>query len=220
MKQGGILKKRNGFSLRSIDAIRNIIAWSEHGGPTGGGFYNFAIDICEDMARESGKSIHIVAGIVAALSPQTAWDDNILAAKLVLQGKTPKMQTKARINKALLIRDSVGLSPNCVAKILNGPKTTSFFWNILGDEYAVTVDSHAVTCAICPPKELKRDIGNFWPSLGAPPKARQYKFLANCYRDAAKKLKTTPSELQARTWAAIRKAKGRHEHQIETVSPF
>ena len=220
MKRTDILKKRNGLTLRKKDAINNILAWAKISSPQGSGFYSFALELCQGMAADSGYPLHVVAGIVAALSPQTAWDDNILAAKLVLQGKTPKMQTKARIDKALLIRDSVGLSPNCVAKILNGPKITSFFWNILGDEYSVTVDSHAVTCSVCPPEHLKRDSDNSWPSLGAPPRARQYKFLAGCYRSAAKKLGTTPSELQARTWAAIRKAKGRHEHQIETVSPF
>ena len=220
MRKGNILRKRNGLTLHRHKAVSNILAWAQVSDGTGAGFYPAALDICEKMADETGTPVHIVAGIVAALSPQTAWDENIISARELLSGKRPKMQTGARIAKAEAIWDGVSLSAQDVARILNGPKITAFYWNILGDEDAVTVDSHAVTVALCRPHELKRDSGNFWPSLGAPPVAAQYRFLAGCYATAAKKIGCTPSELQARTWATIRTYKGHSSHEIEVSAPF
>ena len=214
------LKKRNGLTLHRRTAVSNILAWAAIADGTGSGFYPFAGEICQRIAQETGKPMHVVAGVIAALSPQTAWDDNIRAATELISGKRPKMQTEARINKAKEIRDGIDICPQKVARILNGPKITAFYWNILGDEDAVTVDSHAVTVALCPPDKLKRDSGNFWPSLGAPPVKAQYRFLSGCYAHAAKKVGLSPSELQARTWAAIRRAKGHGAHDVETVAPF
>lgn len=80
-------------------------------------------------------------GVIAALSPMTAWPLNVRRAREVFATGTT---AGLRNNVAKAERIFNGESP---LDVLSGPKVTSFFHNIMGDGMAVTVDRHAIDVA-------------------------------------------------------------------------
>ena len=81
------------------------------------------------------------AGIIAVLSPMTAWPLNVRRAREVYAtGTTTGLRGSVRKAERIF----AGESPD---DVVTGPKVTSFFHNILGDDAPVTVDRHAIDCA-------------------------------------------------------------------------
>lgn len=209
------LRLRSGVTLTKATAIRNVMKWAQHGSAKGCGFYIAAYNICEDMAARHSVPVHVVAGVIAALSPQTPWDSNIKLAESYFAGRQLKGIPAIRIYKC---NEILSAGVERVADILNGPKTVAFYWNILGDSERVTIDTHATySCFFGPEIEVRH--GEFLtPFKSGNPKAAQYRFLESVYKVAARKTGLEPSTLQARVWAAVRDRKGRNEHKVEV--PF
>lgn len=81
------------------------------------------------------------AGVIAVMSPMTSWPQNVAKARDIFNGGQA-WGLKNTVSKALAIFN--GGDPYT---IVSGPKVTSFFHNILGDDAPVTIDRHAIDCA-------------------------------------------------------------------------
>lgn len=134
---------------------------------------------------------HRGAGILAALSPQVSWPENVRAAHAVLRGEDPPCLPLS-VDRARAILQ--GASPEAT---LGGRKVRSFYRNIHRPDIggAVTVDRHAVAIATG-----VRDITD--RRLERP---GVYVAIAGAYRTAARRTALLPHELQAVTWLTHRR---------------
>jgi hypothetical protein len=138
--------------------------------------------------------IKMVAGVIAALSPNLSWDRNkILAQQAVdtglVSGALPLSCQRA--NEIMAGNDPLD--------VLGGNKTRSFYSNIAfpyGDK-DVTIDRHSLAIAlgrkVTDSEQKKLSSKNF------------YSTVISAYHDAAEELGILPSELQATTWCSWRR---------------
>ena len=137
----------------------------------------------------SGGDVIKGAGVLAALSANKSWTENLKIAKRAFAVGSASGHTKVQLRKAQAILD--GAEPLSV--LGNGQKTRNFYANIVDpdDPYAVCIDRHAHDVAV------GVVYGNDDRGLSA--KGR-YEVLADAYREAARRLNTLPSTVQAVTW--------------------
>jgi len=98
-------------------------------------WYADAREHLQAMAASQKTSLKVTAGIVAALSPRVNWQTNIWNALALLKGRRVRGLTR-NIEKAKSIKKT-----GIVLKYLQGPKVTTFFFNLLGNEQEVTLDT-------------------------------------------------------------------------------
>jgi len=149
------------------------------------------------------EKIVVGAGILSALSPQTNWGQNKeMAYHFAESLDKPNWCTDINYNKAVNIvaTSHEGVTEERVAKILNGKKTTAFFYNIVnpyGENNLPTIDRHAISIYLgrrCTYRELVRGLDG-----------TANKTISNAYIRASKILETTPQLTQAVTWVQWRK---------------
>ena len=160
------------------------------------------------------------AGVLAALSPQTRWGNNIRQAhelvgmhahevealkrgdRTPLVGKVLNRAPTDRILRAVTIHE--GEDPKNVLPMKI--KTGNFYQNIHdpSDTHAVTVDVHAHDVAVG--RKLQQDTNRGLSAVG------RYNRLADVYRGAASRLGVErPHEIQATTWESWRdRVGGKH----------
>jgi len=158
-----------------------------------------------NLAKRHGVTHRQTCGIIAALSPQITWENNLKLAEQFLRtkGRTASLQSKANIRKARRILK--GENP---AEVLRGSsphrgqKTRNFFHCILEPNASapVCLDRHAWALVN----------GERWSTE----KQRQtlervgvYAATAETFRQVAQTLELIPSQLQAITWVAWRSIK-------------
>ena len=112
------------FSMRTTAENNDGIQW-----------YSTAREYLEVIAKNRKTSLKVVAGMVAALSPRVNWKTNLYSANNMLKGKKIRGLSK-NIEKAEAIKKT-----GIVLKYLKGPKVTSFFLNLIGNESEVTIDT-------------------------------------------------------------------------------
>lgn len=102
-------------------------------------WYVDAFSIATDLASDYATTPAIAAGVLAVLSPQLSWAQNVEAARQHFeQGWTP-LQTRANNDKA-------GRITYGDLSAISGPKVTAFY-NAIVDPYGDTppvIDRHAV----------------------------------------------------------------------------
>lgn len=153
-------------------------------------WYDFAHDFALDI---SGGDITRGAGVLAALSPNKAWDVNMrLAQRAFVDGVASGTLGNA-VGKANAIL--AGSDPLDV--LGNGLKTRNFYLNIARPSCpeAVTIDRHAYDIALG-----ERNAENKRVSLTP----GRYAAFCDAYRVAAARLGILPLQLQAVTWEAWR----------------
>lgn len=153
--------------------------------------------VAHDLATLLAGDAHRGAGVLAALSPQTAWEYNVdLATRAFSAGKATGHLGDA-LRKAQRIMN--GEDPMIV--LPRDSKTWNFYRCIADpdDHEPVVIDRHAHDVAVGT-KYGSEDRG-----LSA---KRRYATLARAYRLAAEKLGETPSVVQAVTWVVWREANG------------
>jgi hypothetical protein len=152
-------------------------------------WYLMANIAARDLAHKFDRPLQQVVGVIAALSPNNAWERNLVDAELFLAN--PSLETKVctfkqNRRKALyiLMLDDVHL----ISDILNGRKTQSFYHNILYPytSQAVTVDLWMYRIA-----GLKSGI-------------KSYRLIEQAVLDASAELKVLPHQLQAVAWTVVR----------------
>ena len=148
--------------------------------------YPVAHDLAEMI---SGGDVRKGAGVIAALSANKSWSENVKIATRAFGSGKATGHVKDAINKATRIMN--GADPADVLPM--GAKTGNFYLCILdpSDPHPVCVDRHAHDVAV------GRTFGD--ADRGLSSKGR-YNALASAYRAAAERLGILPSELQAITW--------------------
>ena len=167
-------------------------------------WYKRAKRQCNALATEQGLPLRTVVGVVAATSPNLAWSRNVHTARQVVeafnQGTPPQLIENCSAypaNRRKAYR--VIITPNrsdSIAKVLNGPKITAFFDNIMGGD-SVTIDGHARNIAYGERLALKDKRLSIHKA--------EYDKLASAYRKAASLLGVKASVLQAITWTTWRR---------------
>lgn len=150
------------------------------------------------VAHETAKmladgDVKIGAGLLAALSPQTAWWLNVeLACDAYDRGVASRHtgDSCGKANKILAGIDPVDVLPM-------ERKTGQFYRCILDptDAEAVCIDRHANDIAVGIP------LGDWNRGLST---TSRYNLIADCYREAARRLGELPSVIQATTWIVWR----------------
>lgn len=176
---------------RRIDQILAQATPDEH--LDGAGWYPAAHDIATLVGKIGGWSTLAGAGIVAALSPQCSWDENVVRALAFARGEEVGGLADGLAKAAKIAAGGHPLD------VLGGRKVRSFFHNIAGHEHHVTVDRHAV--AIVYGRSLSDREIKVLERCGA------YAAIAAAYRASARRHNLAPSTLQAITWLAWRRLK-------------
>lgn len=184
------------YNLATPEEIEHGVTW-----------YSTAYCQCLEIAEQLGIEIHIVVGVVAALSPNNKWDRNIDNARDLCTAyvngdsiESFKVSTYGKMKeKAWRIMQAMP-SIEETKQILNGQKIVCFFENIMG-ENTCTVDGHAYNIYHAKRIGLTGKI-----SIGK----KEYALIQEAYRDAGfmvsingKPLKAY--EMQAITWVVWRR---------------
>lgn len=160
-----------------------------------------------DLAGVTGPAaLPLGAGIIAALSPQLGWADNVeAAATMVLTAGVDASPAALMLGIGRAEEILNGADP---ALILGGRKVRSFYRNILhpGRAGAVTVDRHAAAVAFGWP--LGADTGRLGRILERP---GVYLTAAAAYRGAARSAGLLPHQCQAITWVVRRRLADAHD---------
>jgi len=162
---------------------------------------------CKEIAEKLELPLHIVIGVVSALSPNNKWERNIINAEdlctAFINGQdmdSIKVSTYHKMKqKAWSILQSMPSYDETI-EILNGKKIVSFFRNISGDETDITIDGHARNIYYNDKQGLTTPNTNI--------KKNEYKDIQKAYLRASKKLSIKAYELQAITWVAWRRIHG------------
>ena len=162
---------------------------------------------CKEIAEKLELPLHIVIGVVSALSPNNKWERNIINAEELctafINGQdmdSIKVSTYHKMKeKAWSILETMPTYDETI-EILNGKKIVSFFRNISGDETDITIDGHARNIYYNDKQGLTTPNTNI--------KKNEYKDIQKAYLRASKKLGIKAYELQAITWVAWRRIHG------------
>ncbi len=166
---------RDTFAMATPDVIASGSVW-----------YREAQSLAIELSKLSGHTIEQCAAVISHLSPRVKWDLNVIAAKeLVLNGTRANGIMTAPFERAMR-----GFNSENPIDTFKGPKTKSFFLNIIGDESAVTIDVWMLKVVGMTDKELGRK--------------GVYESLTDAFRIAAIELGVTASALQAICWVVIR----------------
>lgn len=159
-----------------------------------------------ELATEHGLTPSIIAAVIAALSPQQGWAEQLAWTGRVLKawsGGKPLPGPGLGANKAKALRI---LNGEDIDNVLGGDKVRSFFANLTGDEWEVTVDRHALSIAY----------NGDAPEWITP---KRYDLVRTAYREVALRLKQTPAAIQALTWCYWREVKAGRDW-LEDSEPF
>lgn len=161
-------------------------------------WYREAHELAQSIAQANNLTVDAVAGIIAALSPSVAWEDNIDVARELIHTGQIRTYGGYRANVRKAERILAGEAPD---DVLGGNKVRSF-WRLIrdgGNDTDVVVDAHAASVA-----DGKHYLWRQGPVLRS---LKQYGFRADAYRKAAKRLGVAPHVVQASTWLAWKRIK-------------
>lgn len=184
---------------------------SETDRQTGRQWYQNAYNVCVSLGDKYGVHSDIVAGVIAALSPNNRWESNVIDAEIMLRAwaaeidySDVKVATYSNNkDKAATIIDC-NLNRQQIVKVLRGNKTVAFFLCIAsnGDSDTPCIDGHAYNIWNGTVSTLKEV-----PGLSD----KTFRIIQDAYRDAAKIISTVTGEyhsaaqVQAITWVAYRR---------------
>lgn len=170
--------------------VSNIIATWELATPSqlrqGFEWYPLAHQLAELLSEGHGRA---GAGVIAALSANKAWPQNVKMATSAFETGTPTGHVRDALGKAERIMS--GEDPETVLPM--ALKTGNFYRCISDptDPDAVVIDRHAHDVAVGTVNGVKdRGLSN----------KRRYATLAHAYREAARRLGELPMTVQAITW--------------------
>lgn len=160
-------------------------------------WYRGALLDCQGMADEYELPLHIVVGVVAALSPTNKWERNLVDARNMIDSfvnggyveDCAPCTYKTMRDKAWSILTRME-DREVTALVLNGPKITDFYHCILGEGTCV-IDGHA-WCIANNDRRTMQEV----PSIG---KAKRIE-LQQAYLEAAQAHNLKAYEMQAITW--------------------
>lgn len=153
-------------------------------------------DYARNTAIELDNRFHRSAGVIAALSPRSPWNNNKNKAFQLYRQNGDGTGIGMEVNKAKAIRIYHGED---ALDVLNGPKERTFFLNIVdpsGDHNPV-IDRHAFDIAVgMRTNDSARAILS---------KKGIYDSFVHVYRESARVVNVSPNQFQAITWCQWRK---------------
>jgi hypothetical protein len=174
-------------------------------------WYNNAHQICVTLGEKYGVDSDIVAGVIAALSPNNKWESNIIDAEIMLRAWATEIPySSVKVGTYFNNKDKASTILDCqltreqIVSVLRGNKTVAFFLCIAsnGDSDTPCIDGHAFNIWNGTVTALK-DV----PSLSD----KTYRHIQDAYRDAAKIISEvtgsyhSAAQVQAITWVAYRR---------------
>jgi hypothetical protein len=178
---------------------------------TGAQWYNNAYGVCVTLGEKYGVHSDIVAGVIAALSPNNKWERNVEDAEAMIKAWAYEISYdsvavcsySANKDKAQTILD-LQLNREQIVKVLRGNKTIAFFLCIAnnGDSDSPCIDGHAYNIWNGPVTNLKEV-----PSMSD----KTFRMIQDAYRDAAKLISEvtglhySAAQVQAITWVTYRR---------------
>lgn len=169
-------------------------------------WYAVAQEQAKALAKAYRQPLHIVVGVIAALSPNNRWERNLTDAENMLIGwlrgddvsDVTVCTYKAMRAKAWAILETMP-DVDGVLAALNGQKIIAFAECILGRD-ACCIDGHALNIARGKRETLSSDKTNVTKKMFAT--------LQRAYSNAGKRRGFTAFEMQAITWTVWRNAHG------------
>lgn len=188
-------------------------------------WYKQEFSNCEELAERYNLTLDTVIRVVACMSPQTRWSQNILIAEIViriwmLKPEYPKATEFNRFGGRFSLPHLVKTSnltriPGNVTganllkafwildgypSALSGPKVESFYENLVrfGDSNRVTVDSHAILAWFGSIEKKSVSLAD----------EHCYRIIETDYRKVAEIIKVSPLECQAIVWVVRRRLAG------------
>jgi hypothetical protein len=160
-------------------------------------WYRDARSLCVSLAHEYNCTEIAAIGVMAALSPRTNWDRNVMLGTTCIRDGFIDAGTIGQ-NMVNACRIMNGAAPLDVFK---GNKVRAFYSTILDPENdeLVVVDAHALSIAIGRTMSAKEQ--------GVLARVGVYEHISALYREAAEILGILPSQVQAVTWVAWRNIK-------------
>jgi hypothetical protein len=180
-----------GESTRSV-ADRIVTTWKRATSAdldNGAGWYAEGEKLVDELADEFELTRESVAAVIAHLSPRTTWSRNTQGARALLATGAAPGCLGANVDRA---RDALESADPLAT--LNGPKTSRFALNLLGDRDAVTVDVWAVRVALGDRDDLDQVLA----------RVGMYAAIEHAYRTAARRMGVDPTTMQATTWVVAR----------------
>ncbi len=145
-------------------------------------WYEQAFDHCSAFSLAHGVTLPVAAAVVAVLSPQKSWAQNLKLAEVCLSGERPRTMGRAA-DLACKIRDTGE------TKHLSGRKVTAFYFAIMGIDCGPVID-----------RWMARACGLETDRLSP----KQYGELADVVREAAESFGEDVHTFQAIVWCQIR----------------
>jgi hypothetical protein len=174
-------------------------------------WYQNAYGVCVSLGEKYGLHSDIVAGVIAALSPNNKWERNVEDAEAMIRAwayEIPYESVKvcsysANKDKAVMILD-LEMNRDAIVNTLRGNKTIAFFLCIAnnGDSNTPCIDGHAYNIWNGSVSNLKEV-----PSMSD----KTFRMIQDAYRDAANLISTvtgshhSAAQVQAITWVAYRR---------------
>lgn len=179
------------FTRRIPEITDNLVSLYSESTATdktlGRAWYPNARLIVAEWSATYNLSGETVACVIAALSPQNAWDRNVIQAGDILAGRPVSIGgIRANIDKAQRILYDKATST--LEYFPQGPKVASFALNLAGNDTAVTVDTHAMQAGL-------RDVQSTYTLPWQP-----YMCFASAYERAADRLSLPAAMFQAIIW--------------------
>ena len=185
------------YKLATPEEKRDGVVW-----------YANAYADCSRIALDLSVPVHIVTGVVAALSPNNKWERNVVNAHALIEGHLNgdgiddiRVSTyNAMKRKAWHLLEEMP-DHEGVIDILNGQKIVAFYRNIMGDD-TCTVDGHAKNIYYGERHGLTDDKTNVTK--------KEYKTISDAYVKAGKRVRVNGRslkafEIQAITWVVWRR---------------
>ena len=154
----------------------------------GTGWYLGAENLARRLARKHGVTKHQAAGVIAAMSPNQAWSNNIRMAEMALAGNPRGFSSAvARVKRILAGGSIISTFPEPT-----GPshKIREFYRAIAGNPNAVVIDRWALRAAT----------GKHWADVHDLQRVGVYAMVADCYREVAELFDMAPRDFQAAVW--------------------
>jgi hypothetical protein len=174
-------------------------------------WYNNAFQVCYTLGEKYGVHSDIVAGVIAALSPNNKWESNIIDAETMLRAWAAEIDySQVKVSTYSNNKDKAATILDCqlnrdqIVKVLRGNKTIAFFLCIAsdGDSDTPCIDGHAYNIWNGTVSNLKEV-----PSMTD----KTFGKIQDAYRDAAKIITSvtgsyhSAAQVQAITWVAYRR---------------
>jgi hypothetical protein len=144
------------------------------------------------QAKRHGLTPEQGLALFAVLSQQTALLRNWTNYLAVVTTKDPDQTVGTWAAMRAKCRAILADAAN-PGQYATGPKISSFYKNLAGDQDTVTVDRHAISACF---NQMINEVGS------------KYTYVAECYRVAAAMVGLTPAQTQAVAWLAWRRMKG------------